>query len=156
MVLEMNLGIICSCLSGVKPVFARAFPTLFSSSHRSRSGGARPNHSNSERAHGDAFHPLSDISNRNKPSVRKLEHAYSIEELITATDNGQRNFAWASSDGKTGDDAGVPPNAIGINQVVLVEEEDTRSITSRIEAQKKLSDAGSEEWIMEDPRQHAL
>lgn len=155
MVLETNVGIICSCLSGVKPVLARAFPTIFGTSYRSRSDGARPRYSNSGRAHGDAFHPLSDISNRNKPSVRKLKHACSIKELITATDNGQRNFAWASSDGKTGADAGVPPNAIGINQVVLVEEEDTRSITSRIEAQKKLSDAGSEEWIMDGPRQHA-
>ncbi|KAF1939346.1 hypothetical protein EJ02DRAFT_258324 [Clathrospora elynae] len=38
-----------------------------------------------------------------------------------------------------------PPNAIGVNQEVLVEEDDSGSMTPRSETQKQLSDAESEE-----------
>jgi hypothetical protein len=152
MVLEMDIGIICGCLSGVKPVLAAIFPTLFSSSYKTRSGATRPTYGmrTGRNTHGEsfAFQPLSDISSNNKAQVRTLEHAFSVKDLKTADNEGQHNFAWASSDGQMGADSGIPANAIGINQVVLVEEEEVGTITPRSEVQKRLSDAGSEEWIM--------
>jgi hypothetical protein len=154
MVLEMDIGIMCGCLSGVKPVLAAISPKFFSSSSKSRSGATRPTYGmqTGRTAHGEsfAFQPLSNISSNNKAQSKTLEHAFSVEEIQNADNKGQRNFAWASSDGQMDADSGVPPNAIGINQVVLVEEEEAGTITPRSEMQKRLSDAGSEEWIMDD------
>jgi hypothetical protein len=53
-----------------------------------------------------------------------------------------------------GVDSSVPPNAIAVNREVSAEEEDAGCMTPRSETQKQLSDAGSEECIMDDgPRQ---
>jgi hypothetical protein len=154
MVLEMDLGIICGCLSGVKPVLATVFPVLFGSSYKTRSGATRPTYGvqTGRTTHGEsfAFQPLSDISNSRKQPGKKLEHAFSVEALKSVDDKGQRNFAWASSNGNMAADRDIPPNSIGVNQVVSVEQEETGSITPRSEARNKLSDAGSEEWIMEE------
>jgi hypothetical protein len=154
MVLEMDIGIICGCLSGVKPVLSRVFPVLFGTSFKSRSGATRPTYGvqSGRTTHGDsfAFQPLSDISNTKKSQTKKLEHAYSVEAIRSTDDKGQRNFAWASSNGNMDVDSNIPPNAIGVNQVVSVEEEESGSITPRSGAVNKLSDAGSEEWIMDD------
>jgi hypothetical protein len=144
MVLEMDIGIICGCLSGVKPVLATVFPVLFGTSYKTRSGATRPTYGmqsgRTTRGESFAFQQLSDNCN----------NAFSIEAIKSADNKGQRNFAWASSNGQMGADSGVPPNAIGVNQVVSVEEEESGMITPRSEAQKQLSDAGSEEWIMDD------
>jgi hypothetical protein len=154
MVLEMDLGIICGCLSGVKPVLAAIFPALFGSSYTTRSGATRPTYGmqTGRNTHGEsfAFQQLSDVSSNNKAQVKTLEHAFSVEEIKNADNKGQRNFAWASSDGQMGADSGIPANAIGINQVVLVEEEEAGTHTPGSDVQKRLSDAGSEEWIMDD------
>ncbi|KAH7080465.1 hypothetical protein BKA63DRAFT_244406 [Paraphoma chrysanthemicola] len=154
MVLELNLGVICGCLSGVKPVLATVFPGFFGTSYKTRSGATRPTYGlqTGKTTHGEsfAFQPLSDVSNSKKPQSHKLEHAFSVEALKSADDKGQRNFAWASSNGDIGADHNVPPNCIGVNQVVSVEQEETGSMTPRSDAQHKLSDAGSEEWIMDD------
>ncbi|KAF2031946.1 hypothetical protein EK21DRAFT_61952 [Setomelanomma holmii] len=154
MVLEMDIGIICGCLSGVKPVLATVCPAFFSSSYRTRSGPTRPTYGvqTGRTAHGEsfAFQPLSDISNSKKPQSNKLEHAFSVEALKSADDQGQRNFAWASSSGKMEINKDIPTNAIGVSQVVSVEQEETGSITPKTDARSKMSDAGSEEWIMDD------
>lgn len=154
MVLEMDIGIICGCLSGVKPVLSRVFPVLFGSSYKTRSGATRPTYGvqTGRTTHGEsfAFQPLSDISNNKKSQTKKLEHAFSVEAIKSADDKGQRNFAWASSNGDMCASSDIPPNAIGVNQVVSVEQEESGSITPRSEARNKLSDAGSEEWIMDD------
>jgi hypothetical protein len=153
MVLEMDIGIICGCLSGVKPVLATVFPVLFGTSYKTRSGATRPTYGmqsgRTTRGESFAFQQLSDNCN-GKSQTKTLEHAFSIEAIKSADNKGQRNFAWASSNGQMGADSGVPANAIGVNQVVSVEEEESGIITPRSEAQKQLSDAGSEEWIMDD------
>ncbi|KAH7414485.1 hypothetical protein DE146DRAFT_37055 [Phaeosphaeria sp. MPI-PUGE-AT-0046c] len=154
MVLEMNIGIICGCLSGVKPVLAKVFPVLFGSSYKTRSGPSRPTYGTQTHrtAHGEpfAFHQLSDVPSNKKSSTQKIEHTFSVEAIQGGDNKAQRNFAWASSNGKMGADSGIPSNAIGVNQVVSVEEEDARSMTPRSDVQKAVSDAGSEEWIMDD------
>jgi hypothetical protein len=102
--------------------------------------------------HGEAFafQQLSDVPSNTKSSTKKIEHAYSVEALRDGDKQGQRNFAWASSNGKMDADSGIPTNAIGVNQEVVVEEEDAGSLTPRSGTQNKLSDAGSEEWIFDD------
>jgi hypothetical protein len=155
MTLEMNIGIICGCLSGVKPVMAKMFPVLFGSSYKTRSGPSRPTYGThthrTGRGESFAFQQLSDIPSDKKSTTQKIEHVFSVEAIQNADNKGQRNFAWASSNGKMGADSGIPSNAIGVNQVVSVEEEDAGSMTPRSEVQKAMSsDAGSEEWIFDD------
>ncbi|KAH7388808.1 hypothetical protein BKA66DRAFT_582289 [Pyrenochaeta sp. MPI-SDFR-AT-0127] len=153
-IVEMNLGIICGCLSGVKPVMAVIFPTLFGSSQRSRSRATRPTFDHtgqSTKPESFSFHPLSDIPSKNRE--KHLEHTYSVDEIKKPKKTDQRNFAWASSNGNSGVASSIPANAIGVHQVVTVEEEESGSLTphsDRITKGNNLSDAGSEEWIMDD------
>jgi hypothetical protein len=152
MVLEMNIGIICGCLSGVKPVLTTVFPVLFGSSYRTRSGAMRPNYSiptvRSKRGESFAFRPLADVPINIKSQSQTVEHEFSVEAIQDPNYKMQRNFAWASSDGNMEAESSIPKNAIGINQVVSVEEEEAG--TPKSDAQNKLSDGGSEEWIMDD------
>ena len=153
----MNLGIICGCLSGVKPVLAVIFPRFFGTSHKSNSRPIYPtSYGRSTRPETFPFQPLSDVSNlsksKDKDMIGKLDHTVSTEHI--RLDNGvhkdQRNFAWASSDGNC--DIGTVPNAITVNQVVTVKEEDIEAnegLSPGTEGNRK-GDASSEEWIMEE------
>lgn len=153
MVLEMDIGIICGCLSGVKLVLATVFPGLFGSSYKTRSGATRPTYGiqTAQTAHGEpsAFQSLSATTSNNKQQSKKLEHAFSVEAISGGDDKGHRNFAWVSSNGNMSASSDIPLDAIGVNQEVAVEEEEADSPTPKSEAQEKLSDAGSEEWIMD-------
>lgn len=147
MTIEMNLGITCGCLSGVKPVLAAVFPRFFGSSYKT------PTHPTAYGRTGRAtqpdsfpFQPLSGASSISKARDHKVEHAVSIED-IGPEDKVQRNFAWASSSGHS-PDAQVPHNAIAV-QTVVVREEENVSSTPKSGLDGK-GDAGSEEWIMED------
>jgi hypothetical protein len=154
MVLEMNLGIICGCLSGVKPVLATVFPGLFGSSYKTRSGAIRPAYGvhTGRSTHGESFvfQPLSDVSINTKSQSKTVEHALLVEAIQGPNYKKQRNFAWASSNGNMEVGSSIPKNAIGINQVVSVEQEEVGAMIPGSEGQNKLSDAGSEEWIMDD------
>ncbi|KAF2463195.1 uncharacterized protein BDR25DRAFT_298502 [Lindgomyces ingoldianus] len=152
MAIEMNLGIICGCMSGVKPVLTVIFPRLFASSYKTNA--TRPTHYG-RTTHAEAFPfpflSLSDTSNLSKVKDRKLEHAVSIE-TVSPENTDRRNYAWASSSGSIDRDVGseVPMNAIAVNQVVIVHGEAKEEIMgSRSRSQKSgKGDGGSEEWIM--------
>ncbi|ORX93230.1 hypothetical protein BCR34DRAFT_608618 [Clohesyomyces aquaticus] len=154
MSIEMNLGIICGCMSGVKPVLAVLFPRLFTSSSRTNTG---PTHQGRSR-HPESFpfQPLSDASNLSNAQPKKLEHAVSVEriERLSRGDNGRdrQAYAWASSDGATDKDAGrdVPMNAIAVNQVVTVRAEEKREDVESRSQKSGNGGAGSEEWILDD------
>ncbi|KAH7130603.1 hypothetical protein B0J11DRAFT_256598 [Dendryphion nanum] len=159
MSVEMNLGIICGCLSGVKPVLAVVFPRFFGTSHKTNSRPAYPtSYGRSTRPETFAFHPLSDVSNLSKSKDKdignKIDHAVSIENI--RLENGihkeQRNFAWASSSGECEIDPKIPANAIGVNQVVTVKEEELENIDGLSPGgdRNRKGDASSEEWIMEE------
>ena len=164
--IEMNLGIICGCLSGVKPVLAVIFPRLFGSSYAKTSRPTYPTYGrNTGHPESFAFQPLSDISTRsNKKNQHlglgsKLDHSVTVENLdvedFAGDDkmgrNGQRNFAWASASGGIGDGSqGVPHNAIAVNQVVTVREDTVGTDGATTPKSGKAGDAGSEEWIMEE------
>jgi hypothetical protein len=162
MTLEMNLGIICGCLSGAKPVLAVFFPSLFASSYKTRTH-ATPygygNHSSRRATNptkGTAsfpFQPLSDISSssreqRARHSERVNEEAYgsSVVMGLNPEDKEQRSYAWASAGGvkaEEGDE--VPSGAIQVQTVVM------RDVENVSPGPKSLrGDGGSEEWIMED------
>jgi hypothetical protein len=155
MVLEMNVGIICGCLSGVRPVLAALFPVLFGTTFQTRSRVSRPKYGThsirSKIAESFAFQPLSDASNQ--PPSKIVDPEFSVDAIQDPNYKKQRNFAWASSGGNMNEDSGIPKNAIGINQVVLVEQE-MRS--PGLEPPKRPSDAGSEEWIMDDGHPRAI
>lgn len=137
---EMNIGIICGCLSGVKPVMAVVFPRLFGSSYKSNTRPAT--YGRTGRAtHPESFpfQPLFDSSS--KARDKQYEHAISIAEM-NPEDKERRNFAWASSSGD--DHPDMPYNTIVVKTVVVREEE----IGSPKRGGK--DDGGSEEWIIED------
>jgi hypothetical protein len=153
MVVEMDMGIICGCLSGVKPVLARLLPSLFGTT--SYKTPTRPTYASRGRNHSNSFHPLSDFNisssnyNSNKPSTKKLDHAFSVQSLTGQDDSAHRNFAWASSDGNMCADSRVPANAIGVDQMVEVVED----TGDGVDGKKMLGDdASSEEWIMDAGR----
>lgn len=153
MVVEMDIGIICACLSGVKPVMAVVFPKLFGSSYNKSRSATRPSYGLTGRSNAlqsSAFHPLTDISSKNRD--KKVENI-SIDAMDPSVPKEQRNFAWAASSGSFGPPSSVPAGAIGVQQVVTVEEEQSGSVTPHSDRDTKannLSDAGSEEWIMDD------
>ncbi|KAF2120488.1 hypothetical protein BDV96DRAFT_267591 [Lophiotrema nucula] len=156
MAVEMNLGIICGCLSGVKPVFAVAFPRLFGSSYKTNSRPTRPTYGRTTHPDSFAFQPLTDASSRSKSDRKYDEYGVAIDGVPEHKD--QRNFAWASSDGDVG--AEVPRGAIAVNQVVVVNREMKDDVNSDRQRSRDLGgvsprsggkgDAGSEEWIMDD------
>jgi hypothetical protein len=152
MVLEMDIGIICGCLSGVKPVLAAVFSGLFGSSYRTRSGATRPTYSiqTGQTTHGKPFALFGAPGSDFKLQSKKQEHAFSGEAISGGDDKGHRNFARASSNGNMSESSDIPLNAIGVNQEMVVEEAEAEPMTPRSEAPYKTSYAGSEDWIMED------
>jgi hypothetical protein len=160
MTLEMNLGIICGCLSGVKPVLAVFFPSLFASSYKTRTHVTPYGYGNHSSRRAPApvkgtasfpFQPLSDISSSSKEQrtrhleVVDAEHDLSPGMGLNPEDKEQRNFAWASAGGETQEGDEVPSGAIQVQTVVM------RDVENVSPGPKSLrSDGGSEEWIMED------
>ena len=144
MAVEMNLGIICGCLSGVKPVLAVMFPKFFSSSYRSNSRPTLKRFGKNTCPESFQFEPLSGVTISSKAKEIKLEHEISIESIDPDV-REQRNFAWASSSGDDADPE-LPHNAIAVNsQVVVVREEGPVPM-----GKASQGDAGSEEWIMDE------
>jgi hypothetical protein len=153
MTLEVNLGIICGCLSGVKPVMAVVFPRLFGTSYKSNSRPTYPTYGRSTRHESFAFQPLSDTSNISK---KKLHQDIRVDNIEVDQGKEGRNFAWASasrdSDAQNTRSLQVPSNAIAVNSVVTIKEEE-RVATEPASLKSGKSgegDGGSEEWIMEE------
>ncbi|KAF1946141.1 hypothetical protein EJ02DRAFT_337019 [Clathrospora elynae] len=147
MVLELNIGVVCGCLSGVKPVMGVIFPTLFASSHRSRP----KTYTRSNAPRSFAFQILPGVSG--EACDKHMEHAVPTNELNRHAGNEQsNNFTCASSCGNSHVVSSVPANSIGIQISVTVEEEEIRSVTPNERDAKLtgLSDASSEEWILND------
>ncbi|KAF2690992.1 hypothetical protein K458DRAFT_438710 [Lentithecium fluviatile CBS 122367] len=151
MTLEMNLGIICGCLSGVKPVLVAVFPNLFGSSYKTPTHptpfGYAAAHSHTKRTTGNQpfpFHPLSDVSNASKNRDQKSEHA--PVSVVALNPEDHRNLAWASSSGMGEERDEIPHNTIQVQTTVMREEEEVSPTPKRLAK----SDGSSEEWIMED------
>jgi hypothetical protein len=160
MTLEMNLGIICGCLSGVKPVLAVFFPSLFASSYKTRTHATPYGYGNHSSRRATApvkgtasfpFQPLSDVSSSSKEQrtrhfeVVDGERVSSPRMGLNPEDKEQRNFAWASAGGEAKEGIEVPSGAIQVQTVVM------RDVENVSPGPKSLrSDGGSEEWIMED------
>lgn len=151
--LEVNLGIICGCLSGVKPVMAVVFPRLFGTSYKTNSRPTYPTYGRSTHHESFAFQPLSDVSNISK---KKLQHDIQVDNIDVKKNKEGTNFAWASAsrdrDGHENGGLRVPDNAIAVNSVVTIKEEE-RAETEPVSLKSGKSaegDGGSEEWIMEE------
>lgn len=153
MVVEMDLGIICGSLSGVKPVLATFLPSIFGTSQKSRSGDTRPIYEGGidRRTDHDSDHRLSDASDEpHDEQMVDIDLAdIDLAEAIQVHHvKQQRNFAWASSNGDMRADYEVPPHRFA-DQVVSAEQEKSGAVTPRGDGNRKLSEAGSEECIMD-------
>ncbi|KAI1528787.1 hypothetical protein PtrSN002B_009401 [Pyrenophora tritici-repentis] len=84
MVLELDIGIICGCLSGVKPVMSVLFPALFGSSQHSQVGeGTRITAYGRPNTHQSfMFKALSEVSSKQGDHV-------SIDEVEAQSQNGR-------------------------------------------------------------------
>ena len=150
MVLEMNIGIICGCLSSVKPVMAAGFPTLFGTCCQSRTRTSprsmRTYTGGSTYPGSLASYPLSDVSNNHRHG--QIERALYVDEIIRSESTGQSSHAWASD--SSGDDTSAlrfPVNAITVHQAITVVEENTSTPSLHCEKAGEAngaSDAGSE------------
>lgn len=151
MTLEMNLGIICGCLSGVRPVFAVLFPSIFKSSEPTPSGpsygyslstGGRRRR---RPTHPDSF-PFESLSDTTRIGDSKDGIKTDGTSVQLRTDPG-KSFAWVDTiDEGEFDRSEVPLGAIQVKTVVMQEEEDALSAPRS----GRRSITGSEEWIMED------
>lgn len=140
MAVEMNTGIICGCLPGVKPVLATLFPRLFGSSANTHT---RPSYGRSHAYAQGGTHPfrsLTDKSNLTKSKTRRVEHGVSVEAIELERKVENNNYAWASAGPDL--EADMPDNVIAVNQVVHIDRE------SKVDdASVSKGDADSEEWI---------
>lgn len=144
MCVEINLGIICACLSGVKPVLQVISPRLFGSSNRSKDC-TKPSCVRSRPPKSHQFQTL--------PGKSQDKHIEHIEELTEFGTTDKSNVAWASSNGHHDGTSEIPANSIAVEQVVIVEEEDSGTITPRSNRgldKHDLSDSSSEKWILHD------
>ena len=96
MVLELDIGIICGCLSGVKPVMTVLFPALFGSSQHSQNGeGTRMTGYGRPNTHQSfMFKALSEVSSKqgDHASIEDIEaqtpqHGHHSPELSKPTFN---------------------------------------------------------------------
>ncbi|KAF2264575.1 hypothetical protein CC78DRAFT_516787 [Lojkania enalia] len=147
--LEMNLGIICGCLSGVKPVLSVIFPRIFGSSYKTNTDGTRPTYGHTTNVQSFPFQPLSDVSNSKD---RKFDEYGVAIEVSSQNNKDQGNYAWASSSADAS--SHIPRGAIAVNQSVVVHEETRDEHYSEnggnsVKSGAK-SDGGSEEWIIDD------
>ena len=93
---EMNLSIICGCLSGVRLVLSVLFPRYFSSSDQVDSRPAT--HGRTANTESFPFQPLSDISpHLSKVRDQKVEPIFL--ENAGADTKEQSHYAWARSSG---------------------------------------------------------
>ncbi|KAH7024927.1 uncharacterized protein B0I36DRAFT_250614 [Microdochium trichocladiopsis] len=160
--LEVNLGIICACLTGVKPVMAILFPSIFGSSQKSH-GNSRSYTQYGQRtgrgttnAESFAFEQLSSAQ-RDQYSKRSPGDDKSEEFEVIAGKHAEdqpKNGVWVSISNQKGPDHRVPANAIGVSSEVTVNNEAVDIAAPRTVTVKP-SDAGSEEWIFneeDDPK----
>ncbi|CAI6262960.1 unnamed protein product [Periconia digitata] len=156
MTLEMNLGIICGCLSGVRPVLAVLFPRYFKSTEKTPSGPSYVysiSHSRRRPTRPDStqFETLSDRydSLRTVDAKGNIMHSKMEDNLSPMRIDQGKSFAWVDTHVK--DDARseiteVPLGAIKVKTVVMTQEEDAQSGT----ASGRRSITGSDDWILAD------
>lgn len=143
MSVEMNLGIVCGCLSGIKPILVSLFPSFFGSSNRTPGTYATPFSGDRSRGvtHPGSFHPLTDLS-----KSRSEKKTAADQDSLDKEDVERGGITWASarSDGVVLE---VPSNAIVVETVVSQEEEKNGSTAASNTTPK--GDGESQEWIME-------
>lgn len=144
MTIEMNLGIICGSLSGVKPVMGIVFPRLFGTTYKTQTHRSNYSRHAGLTTRPDSF-PFQTLSGASASAVNKGRDQKVNIAAMNADDKEGRSYAWASSDGHAADSQ-VPLNAIAVETVVIREEESASSLTRVGEHE----DASSEEWIMTD------
>jgi hypothetical protein len=143
MTLEMNLGITCGCLSGVKPVLAACLPRLFGSSNKTRTHqtshgyGAHSQPARTTDHQSLPVHPISETATNDGDS--KIENA-------EASIGSLRNFAWASASGVGSEGRRIPYNVIQVQTVVMQEESNVSPTTK----DPPNCHGRHEEWMMED------
>lgn len=175
--LEVSLGVICACLTSVKPAMAMLFPTFFASTaHKSGTnsrsymhhGGTRTGHRHTgigssafggtaARAESFAFEQLSSKQRDHHHGDHKSDF-----EVTTATvrhmdnpgagNNNTTNGVWVNiSNDQRARQQNVPANAIGVSQEITVDNHIvvvTKDMAPR-GLKDKPSDTGSEEWIFD-------
>ncbi|OCK81925.1 hypothetical protein K432DRAFT_350062 [Lepidopterella palustris CBS 459.81] len=131
--IEYNLGIVCGCLPGVKPLLSSIFPAVFGSSNQTSKVQSR----SQRRPQSFAFQTLSGAGDGANQLAR-------TDEAGTGELSGG-NYAW-SGGGDSESISTVPERGIRVGHAITVRVE---AIESEEGVKANGADAGSEEWIME-------
>ncbi|KZM18462.1 hypothetical protein ST47_g10383 [Ascochyta rabiei] len=146
MMIEMNLGIVCSCFFGVQPMLALLFPRFFAGFYPSKDGSPpRTHRQGSGYPSASEAYPLSDLST--KPGEQRKNQPDKFEALWTPEGRGS-NFASASSSGRTRGER-LAPGVITVDMEFTVDEEISPCNSPMIEYSGKmgfLMDRLSEDW----------
>lgn len=155
MVLELNIGIICGCLSSVKPVMNVLFPALFGSSQHSQNAeGTRAT------AFGQAatrqsfmFKALSDVSSNQGDHVSMTDIEAQSQHSIEAHEQKQ-GFAFATVETQSNAPGSVLPDPSCPQDSNNMGQGEARR-ESQIDSQSKHLSGESEEWIMQRDRRRS-
>jgi hypothetical protein len=137
---ETNLGIICGCFQGIRPVLRQVFPDRFGSS----GGPSNQNgYGHNTGPHGQSF-PFQSLSGRehstNKSGTKT--DVYDAESPPAEAD-GKSHFTWVSKGGAPAKPAiAGPKKSITVSQSVTVDHAPANGTRPR--------DNDSEEWILHD------
>ncbi|KAJ1334243.1 hypothetical protein MN608_04250 [Microdochium nivale] len=176
-ILEVNLGIICACLTGIKPVIVKLFPGVFSSSQRSQENrhsyvqyGQHTERMTAGGPESFAFEQLSSIKLKHSQSQQQQQNHPGGEGNSSnaafgkgsANDLGvhasgkmyvenpilKSNNVWVTITNHKGAEHHLPANAIGVSHEFTVNNEAPNGGSmTSRSANNEPSDADSEEWI---------
>ncbi|KAF1930936.1 uncharacterized protein M421DRAFT_362575 [Didymella exigua CBS 183.55] len=153
MMTEMNLGVVCSCLFGIKPVLSMLFPNVFATSYPSehrtippRVHGRESNHRASQRSiHTYSLEDLSgDLHNTPSGEADTFEALWTPEGTVS-------NYASASSSGRKRGEL-LTAGVITVHTEFTVQEEITpcQSPISGFDRKPHFKDFGSEDWKLDE------
>ncbi|OCK81504.1 hypothetical protein K432DRAFT_424925 [Lepidopterella palustris CBS 459.81] len=166
MIVEYNLGIVCGCLHGIKPLMSRFFLALFGSSDRGTSGGHRRYASRTMRSQSFPFQAFDGRGKRTASTVTnpfhsKLDARTSVDEINEEDGVGGKDMSpgvvpqstcavWASGSGDSTVD--VPAHGITYTQQVTIDRgsESKSEAGGGVGAMKRSRDVDSEVWIMHE------
>lgn len=154
MMLEMNLGVVCSCLFGIQPVLATLFPRLIATSYPSELCASTLRVREQESDHPESLrsfqvYPLADLSGHSHNTP--LGEADTFETLWTPQGTGS-NYAGASSDGRKQGTL-LTPGVITVHKEFTVQEEITpcQSPISELDGQLHfMADVVSRDWTLDE------
>ncbi|OCK81255.1 hypothetical protein K432DRAFT_450572 [Lepidopterella palustris CBS 459.81] len=152
--LESNIGVICCCLHGIKPLLTRILPSLFKSSngsgyHRSRTSRFTTLAEGDEQLKNDTKHGEFSVTKTTEFRVAKSTTNTSVEDFELESPTGPPakkaigNHAWVAA-GRSDNGVGAAEHGAKLRSC---EERSTEAVSLKVGTQ---GDSGSEVYILKE------